>query len=192
MNAKPSTSKRERQVRKQFEKHGGGDTFVQGEAGRWPTFLATYGWSVSYGLPEFIVFGSVPQAPAWGEWLDHIATSTEPGSEVADAQVWPMTVSGRPVISRMVHPSNFTDDWFEDALLCRYIVGEPPLTYAHQLFWPDRFGKYPWTWGASDTTRWIQPPLYRPNQRKSDFVRAEVSLRQHAEFLSASRPYDDR
>lgn len=172
-----------------FEKSGAGFSYVTGKDGETPSYLATYGWSVNFGLPEFIVFGDPMMLRELQRIYDELIIAVDAVPAVEDFQCWPIKCKGHPVVSVKVDPSNVTDDWFEDALAYRKRLGLSGEMPAHQVFWTDRRGNFPWDEGRfSVTHRWLQPPLYQPNVRPRDMRPRKDSLRHQAEVLVLCNP----
>lgn len=171
-----------------FKKSGAGFSYVMGRDETVPGYLATYGWSVNFGLPEFIIFGDQLMLRELQRIYDELIVAVDAVPAIEDFQRWPITCKGHAVVSVKVDPSNVTGEWFEDALSYRQRLGLSDEMPAHQLFWTDRRGNYPWDEGRfSVTHRWLQPPLYRPNVKPGEMPRKD-SLRHRAEVLVLCNP----
>jgi hypothetical protein len=175
-----------------FEKSGSGVSFVVNDVETAPSYMVTYGWSVNFGLPEFILFGDPMMRLDWQRIYRELIVATDTVPAIEDVQRWPIEYRGHPLVSVKVHRSNLAAGWFEEALFHRKRAGlsdEAPLT-AHQLFWADRDGKFPWEEAGrhSITHRWLQPPLYEPDVRLGDTRPRKDSLRHRAEVLILCNP----
>jgi hypothetical protein len=179
----------EQELIESFEKRGPGFSYVQDFAQTAPSYLVTYGLSVNSRLPELIICGSPAMLQSLSRMYDELITATQTVASVRDIQHWPVKFNGHTTVSRAVHSSNLTDDWFEGALAVRRHAGLTATMPAHQLFWPDREGHFPWDKGASATLRWIQPALYQPHVRLEDMRLKHESLRHRAEVLVLSRDW---
>lgn len=174
-----------------FQKSGAGASYVLVEDGSAPSYMVTYGWSANFGLPEFIIFGDPMMKRAWERIYDELIIATDAVPCIGDSQLWPITYRGHSLVSVKVDPSNVTDDWFRDALLCRERAGLSDEDMpAHQLFWTDRVGNFPWDEGRfSITHRWLQPPLYEPDIKPGDSWPRKDELRHRAEVLVLCNPH---
>ncbi len=175
-----------------FEKSGSGVSFVVNDVETAPSYMVTYGWSVNFGLPEFILFGDPMMRLDWQRIYRELIVATDTVPAIEDVQRWPIEYRGHPLVSVKVHRSNLAAGWFEEALFHRKRAGlsdEAPLT-AHQLFWADRDGKFPWEEAGrhSISHRWLQPPLYEPDVRPGDTRPRKDSLRHRAEVLILCNP----
>lgn len=172
-----------------FEKSGAGVSYVLAKDETAPSFMATYGWSVNFGLPEFIVCGHKTMLPEWRRIHNELIIATNAMPCIEDVQDWPIEFKGHPLISVKVDQSNVTDDWFRDALSYHRRAGMTEDLPAHQLFWADREGNLPWDEGKfSVTLRWLQPPLYEPGIRPGDARPRKDDLRHGADVLLLSNP----
>lgn len=175
-----------------FQKSGSGVSFVLNDVEAAPSYMVTYGWSVNFGLPEFIIFGDKMMKRDWQRIYDELIVATDAVPAIEDFQRWPIEYRGHPLVSVKVDPSNLTSDWFEDALLHRRQAGlseeDTPMS-AHQLFWADRAGNFPWSEGRHSVThRWLQPPLHQPDVRPGDARPRKDSLRHRTETLILCNP----
>ena len=173
-----------------FKKSGAGFSYVRVEDESSPSYLVTYGWSVNFGLPEFIIFGEPIMLRELQRIYDELIIAADALPSIEDFQRWPIEFRGHSLVSVKVDPTNVTSDWFEEALWHRKRAGlseeEMP---AYQLFWPDRGGNWPWNEGRFPVThRWLQPPLYEPNVRPGDPRPRKDTLRHRAEVLILCNP----
>ena len=172
-----------------FEKSGAGVSYVLDKGGTVPSFMVTYGWSVNFGLPEFIICGDRQMMQEWRRIHSELIIAADAAPCIEDVQRWPIAFKGHPLVSIKVDPSNVTDDWFKDALSYRRRVGLTEEMPAHQLFWTDRDGNLPWDEGKfSLTMQWLQPPLYEPDIRPDDVRPRKDDVRHGADVLRLSNP----
>ena len=163
---------------------GGGSTFVLDTSGGTPSYMITYGWSFHDDLPEFIMLGDGLMMAEWNRIYNELIEATTPPPQIEGLHRWPIEFNGHPIVSRQVHPSNVTEEWFEDPMECRRLAGLSGLTSVHQLFWADGDGNMPWDDGPFATTqRWLQPPLYQPDVKRGDPRPRLEGLRHRAEVL---------
>ncbi len=130
-----------------FEKSGAGVSYVLARDEAAPSFMVTYGWSVNFGLPEFIICGDKLMLPEWKRIYGELIIAADAAPCIEDFQRWPIRFKNHPLVSMKVDPTNVTDDWFEDALSYRRRAGLSAEMPAHQLFWADRDGNPPWVEG---------------------------------------------
>ena len=175
-----------------FQKSGSGVSYVLNTDETAPSYMVTYGWSTNFGLPEFIIFGDPMMKREWQRIYNELIVATDAVPAIEDFQRWPIKYRGHSLVSAKVDPSNVTSDWFEDALLHRQRAGLPdemPMS-AHQLFWTDRAGNFPWNEGRfSLTHRWLQPPLHQPHVKPGDARPRKDDLRHRAEVLVLCNPH---
>ena len=173
-----------------FKKSGSGFSYVPGQDEAAPSYMVTYGWSVNFGLPEFIIFGEKIMMRELQRIYDELIIATDAVPSIEDFQRWPIKFKGHSIVSVKVDPSNVTSDWFEDALSYRQRAGLSGEMTAHQLFWTDRLGNFPWDEGRySLTHRWLQPPLYQPDIKPGGGRRKKEDVRHRAEVLVLCNPY---
>lgn len=175
-----------------FQKSGSGVSFVLNDVEAAPSYMVTYGWSINFGLPEFIIFGDRMMKRDWQRIYDELIVATDSVPAIEDFQRWPIEYRGHSLVSVRVDPSNLASGWFEDALLHRKRAGlseeDTPMS-AHQLFWADRAGHFPWDDGKHAIThRWLQPPLHQPDVRPGDARPRKDSLRHRTEVLILCNP----
>ena len=172
-----------------FEKSGAGVSFVLAPDEATPSFMATYGWSVNFGLPEFILCGHKQMVPEWRRIHVELILAADAAPCIEDVQRWPITFKNHPLVSVRVDPSNLTDEWFGHALAYRRRAGLTEEMPAHQLFWADRDGNLPWDEAPfAMTLQWLQPPLYEPDIRLSDMRPRKDEVRHGADVLRLSNP----
>ena len=144
------------------QKDGGGRSFVVDPGDEEPSYCVSYGWSINFGLPEMIAFGSYLMAlRSLAPMFDTVIDRIEEGTPLEDGQSWSIG-DGRTVIGRFVHPSHLGDDYFRDARFVREIGGFTDPLAAYQLVWPDEEGRFPWDPGCSASCRRLQPLLFEP------------------------------
>lgn len=172
-----------------FEKSGAGVSYVLARDEAAPSFMVTYGWSVNFGLPEFIICGDKLMLPEWKRIYGELIIAADAAPCIEDFQRWPIRFKNHPLVSMKVDPSNVTDDWFEDALSYRRRAGLSAEMPAHQLFWADRDGNPPWIEGRfSLTLQWLQPSLYEHDIKLADARPRKDDLRHRADVLLLSNP----
>lgn len=172
-----------------FERSGAGVSYVLATDDTTPSYMVTYGWSVNFGLPEFIICGDRQMLPEWRRMHSELIIAANAAPCIEDFQRWPIRFKDHPLVSVKVDPSNVTDDWFKDALAYSRRTGLTGEMSAHQLFWADRDGNMPWVEGRfSLTLQWLQPPLYEPDVRPGDARPKKDDLRHRAEVLLLSNP----
>lgn len=172
-----------------FEKSGAGVSYVLATDETAPSYMVTYGWSVNFGLPEFIICGDKLMMHEWQRIHKELIIATDAAPCIEDFQRWPIRFKNHPLVSVRVDPSNLTDDWFADALEYRRRAGLSGEMPAHQLFWTDRDGNPPWVDGKfALTLQWLQPPLYEPDIRRGDARPRKDDLRHRADVLLLSNP----
>ncbi|MFC0205395.1 DUF4262 domain-containing protein [Novosphingobium soli] len=145
-----------------FRSDGGGLAYVIGMDHLERSHCYTFGWSVSFDLPELIAFGTQAMVfRVMPEAFDAFVDAVDGGIAIEDGACWPVQVNGHDLVGRFVDQSRIDAALFDNALLCRDagLAGLPP---AYQLFWADEAGRYPWQEGCSDFCRALQPLLYLP------------------------------
>lgn len=151
----------EQHVRATFEADGAGYTIKMDPSGETPSYLVTYGWSISYELPEIIIFGDHLMIGNLLRLHNEMIDALEGMATIIDDQRWPMQWGGQQVAGRFVNPAHVTPRFFGDALLCRELAGASSPMPAYQLFWPDENGRFPWERGCAQISRALQPLLFK-------------------------------
>ncbi|PSJ38861.1 hypothetical protein C7I55_16165 [Sphingomonas deserti] len=145
-------------MKETFEKDGSGFTVFMGLDAA-PSYLVTYGFFATYGLPEIIVFGDKFMLDTLLRLYNEMIDALENLISFRDDQHWPMKCDGHHVVGRFVEASNVTADRFGDAQFCHQLAGISKPIPAYQLFWPDENGRFPWERGCSEVCRSLQPLL---------------------------------
>lgn len=172
-----------------FEKSGAGVSYVLAKDGATPSYMVTYGWSVNFGLPEFILCGDRQMLPEWKRIHRELIVAADAAPCIDDFHRWPITFKNHPLVSVKVDASNLTEAWFGEALAYRARAGLTGEMPAHQLFWSDRDGNPPWVEGRfALTMQWLQPPLYEPDVRPDDMRPRKDDVRHGADVLLLSNP----
>lgn len=168
-------------VKATFEEDGAGYTINLASSGEAPSYLVTYGWTISYELPELIIFGDRLMIQNLLRLHNEMIDALDGMETISDDQRWPMQWGGHPVAGRFVHPAHVTRRWFGDALMCRELVGASGPMPAYQLFWPDESGRFPWERGSAEISRVLQPLLFKqlyraPGVRPSFWSRVQAII----------------
>lgn len=150
----------EQRIATAIEEKGGDLSFFIDPSDDTPSRCYSFGWSLSFGMPEMVAFGCARAAMSvLPGMFDAVVDLMEAGMPVEDGQRWPME-DGRYCIGRFVDPLNVTSALFPDALTAARLAGSEDPVPMYQLFRPDEDERFPWSPDASEATRRQQPLLY--------------------------------